>query len=79
MDVNTINSGIDAFKQVATAHPYLGLALLLFVIGALMRGKTALIFYALGALALLQSFGLFSTFVSFLKQVPGLLKQLGGI
>ena len=79
MDVNTINSGIDAFKSIATAHPYLALALLLFVIGALMRGKAALIFYALGALALLKSFGLFSTFVSFLKQVPGLLKQLGGI
>ncbi len=79
MDVNTINSGIDAFKSIATAHPYLALALLLFVIGALMRGKAALIFYGLGALALLKSFGLFSTFVSFLKQVPGLLKQLGGI
>lgn len=79
MDVNTINSGIDAFKSIATAHPYLALALLLFVIGALMRGKAALIFYGLGALALLKSFGLFNTFVSFLKQVPGLLKQLGGI
>ena len=79
MNVTTINSGIDAFKQVATAHPYLGLALLLFVIGALMRGKVALIFYALGALALLQSFGLFDTFISFLKQVPSMLKQFGGV
>nr|ADF80233.1 t26-9p [Thermococcus sp. 26/2] len=76
MDANTVNSGIDAFKQIATAHPYLGLAILLFVIGALVRGKTALVFYALGALALLQSFGLFDTFISFLKQVPTLLKQL---
>ena len=73
MDLNSI---INQLQSLASQHPYIALAVLLFVIGALTRGKTALIFYFLGALALLQSFGLFDTFISFLKQVPGLLKQL---
>ena len=77
MDVNAI---IDQMQSLAAAHPYLALALLMFLIGALVRGKAALIFYGLGALALLKSFGLVDAFVSFLKEVPSMLKDaLGGL
>jgi len=70
------NSIIDQLQSIAQAHPYIALGLILIVIGALVRGKTALVFYFLGALALIKAFGLFDTFVSFLKQVPTLIKQL---
>ena len=73
MDVNEL---ITQGQQLASQHPYIALGLILIVIGALVRGKTALVFYFLGALALIKAFGLFDTFVSFLKQVPTLLKQL---
>jgi len=70
------NSIIDQLQSIAQAHPYIALGLILILIGALVRGKTALVFYFLGALALIKAFGLFDTFVSFLKQVPTLIKQL---
>jgi len=73
MDANTV---ISQMQSLAGAHPYIALGLILIIIGALARGKAALIFYTLGALALLKSFGLFDTFVSFLKQIPGMLKEL---
>ena len=73
MDANSI---INQLQGLASQHPYVALGLILIVIGALVRGKTALVFYLLGALALIKAFGLFDTFVSFLKQVPTLLKQL---
>ena len=73
MDANSI---INQLQSIAQAHPYIALGIILIVIGALVRGKTALVFYLLGALALIKAFGLFDTFVSFLKQVPTLLKQL---
>jgi len=76
MDANEV---ITQFQQLAGAHPYIALGLILIVIGALVRGKTALVFYFLGALALIKAFGLFDTFVSFLKQVPGLLKELSSV
>ncbi|MBO8175190.1 MAG: t26-9p [Thermococcus sp.] len=71
-----VNGAIDAFKGVATAHPYLALAILLFIIGALIRGKASLVFYILGGLALLEEFSLFDVFVSFLKDVPSLIDKL---
>ncbi len=74
----TANELISQFQSVASQHPFLALGFLLIIIGALIRGKTALVFYLLGALALIQGFGLFGTFVSFLKQVPSLLSQLKG-
>ena len=73
MDANSV---ISQLQSVAQAHPYVALGLILIVIGALVRGKAALIFYTLGALALLKSFGLIDTFFSFLKQIPGMLKEL---
>ena len=77
MDVNEL---ITQGQELASQHPYLALALLMFLIGALVRGKAALVFYALGGLALLKSFGLVDTFVSFLKEVPSMLKDaLGGL
>lgn len=76
MDVNAI---IDQMQSLAGSHPYLALGIILILIGALTRGKTALVFYVLGALALLKSFGLIDTFFSFLKDVPNILKDsLGG-
>ena len=75
-----VNEAINQLQSLATAHPYIALALLMFLIGALIRGKAALIFYALGALALLKSFGLVDTFFSFLKDVPDMLKEaIGGL
>lgn len=71
-----VNELINQGQQLASQHPYIALGLILIVIGALVRGKTALVFYFLGALALIKAFGLFDTFVSFLKQVPTLIKQL---
>ncbi|WP_148882597.1 t26-9p [Thermococcus aciditolerans] len=80
MDVAEI---IGQFQSLAGQYPYIALALLMFLIGALVRGKAALIFYALGGLALLKSFGLVDTFFSFLKEVPNMLKEafgsLGGV
>ncbi|NJE48408.1 t26-9p [Thermococcus sp. 9N3] len=73
MDANSI---VSQLQSLASQHPYVALGLLLIIIGALIRGKAALVFYVLGALALIKAFGLFDTFVSFLKQVPTLLKQL---
>jgi len=70
------NSIISQIQSLASQYPYLALGLILILIGALVRGKTALVFYFLGALALIKAFGLFDTFVSFLKQVPTLIKQL---
>ena len=75
-----LNELINQGQQLASQHPYIALAFLLFLIGALIRGKAALIFYALGGLALLKSFGLIDTFFSFLKEVPSLIKDaLGGV
>ncbi|WP_297514440.1 t26-9p [Thermococcus sp.] len=80
MDANSI---VSQLQSLASQHPYIALGLILILIGALVRGKTALVFYFLGALALIKAFGLFDTFVSFLKQVPEMLKQissgLGGV
>jgi len=71
-----VNGAIDAFKGVATSHPYLALAILLFIIGALIRGKASLVFYILGGLALLKEFSLFDVLVSFLKEVPNYVQTL---
>ncbi|NJD99523.1 t26-9p [Thermococcus sp. LS1] len=78
-----VNAAIDGFKEVAAAHPYLGLAIILFTIGVLVRGKVSYVFYFLGGLALLQEFSLFGTFVEFLKGIPdqisSLINALGGV
>ena len=70
------NAAIDGFKELVGSHPYLGLAVILFIIGALVRGKTALVFYFLGGLALLKEFSLFGAFVEFLKDLPTLIDKL---
>lgn len=75
MDVSTI---IAELQELATTYPYIALALLMFFMGAVVRGKVALIFYTLGGLALLKSFGLVDTFFSFLKEVPTLLNEVFG-
>lgn len=73
---------ISAFIEFAQNHPYLALAVVLFAIGALIGKKLAIVFYLLGALALLKSLSLFDVFVNFLKEVPsmleGLLNAFGG-
>lgn len=77
MDVGEL---ISQGQQLASQYPYLALGVILIIIGALVRGKAALIFYILGALALLKSFGLVDTFFSFLKEVPDMLKEaIGGL
>jgi len=70
---------ITQLQNFATQHPYIALGAILLLIGALIRGKTAFVFYILGALALIKAFGLFDTFVSFLKQVPGMIKDLARV
>ena len=77
MDVSGI---IAELQNLATTYPYLMLALILFLIGSLVRGKASLILYVLGGLALLKQFGLIDTFFSFLKDVPSLIKDaFGGV
>jgi len=74
-----VNGAIDAFKSVATSHPYLALAVLLFIIGSLVGKKAGLIFYFLGAIALFQEFSLLSTFIEFLKSLPDKISALTGV
>ena len=73
---------INTFTEFAQNHPYLALAVVLFIIGSLVGKKAGLIFYFLGALALLKDLSLFDVFVNFLKEVPsmieGLLSVFGG-
>lgn len=71
-----VNGAIEAFKNLAQGHPYLALAAILFIIGSLVGKKAGLVFYFLGALALLQEFSLFDVFVSFMKGVPNLIDKL---
>jgi hypothetical protein len=76
------NSAINTIQEISKGHPSLALGIILIFIGVLARGKVALIFYALGALAILKEFGLVGTFFSFLKGIPTLLKGalgLGGV
>jgi len=75
-----VNEAISQLQALATAHPYIALALILFLIGALVRGRAAIILYVLGGLALLKGFGLVDAFVSFLKDIPSLIQDaLGGV
>ena len=73
---------INAFLEFAQNHPYMALAVVLFAIGALIGKKLAIVFYILGALALLKDLSLFDVFVNFLKEVPsmieGLINAFGG-
>lgn len=73
---------INTFTEFAQNHPYLALAVVLFIIGSLVGKKAGLIFYFIGALALLKDLSLFDVFVNFLKEVPsmieGLLSVFGG-
>jgi len=78
-----INSVVEGFKEFASTHPYLALAITLFVLGAVIGKKIGLILYILGAIAFLQEFELVSVFISFLKELPGILsgfiESLGGL
>ena len=67
---------INTFTEFAQNHPYLALAIVLFLIGALIGKKLAIVFYILGALALLKDLSLFDVFVNFLKEVPSMLEGL---
>ena len=67
---------INTFTEFAQNHPYLALAVVLFIIGSLVGKKAGLIFYFLGALALLKDLSLFDVFVNFLKEVPSMLEGL---
>ena len=67
---------INTFTEFAQNHPYLALAIVLFIIGSLVGKKAGLIFYFLGALALLKDLSLFDVFVNFLKEVPSILEGL---
>jgi len=67
---------INTFTEFAQNHPYLALAIVLFIIGALIGKKFAIVFYILGALALLKDLSLFDVFVNFLKEVPSMLEGL---
>ena len=67
---------INTFTEFAQNHPYLALAIVLFIIGSLVGKKAGLIFYFIGALALLKDLSLFDVFVNFLKEVPSMLEGL---
>ena len=67
---------INTFTEFAQNHPYLALAVVLFIIGSLVGKKAGLIFYFIGALALLKDLSLFDVFVNFLKEVPSMLEGL---
>lgn len=77
MDVNGL---ITELQELAGSHPYLLLALLLFLVGTLVSGRASIVFYVLGFLALLQEFSLFDVFVSFLKSLPDKISSfVGGV
>jgi len=66
----------EIISEFAQNHPYLALAVVLFIIGSLVGKKAGLIFYFIGALALLKDLSLFDVFVNFLKEVPSMLEGL---
>jgi len=78
-----INSVVEGFKEFASTHPYLALAVALFILGAIIGKKAGLILYILGAIAFLEEFNLVSVLISFLKDLPGILsnfiESLGGL
>ncbi|RLG49929.1 MAG: t26-9p [Thermoproteota archaeon] len=74
MDVASILSQLQSLAQ---AHPYLVLAILLLLFGAIVSNKLAsYILYFLAFLAMLQEFGLVETLISFLKEVPSMVESL---
>ena len=77
MDVNAI---IDQVHSLAQTHPYLALAIILFLLSFLSKNRIMdYLLWFLAALALLKEFSLFGTLVEFLKGIPEMLKQIGGV
>jgi len=74
MDIASVFSQIQSLAQ---AHPYLLLALLLLLFGAIISNKlVSYILYLLAFLAILQEFGLVDALISFLKEVPSMVESL---
>lgn len=71
-----MSDAITTMMGLAQTYPYLALALVLFLAGAGVGGKTGKILALLGAFALLQQFDLIATFFSLLKSVPDALQEL---
>ncbi|NJF24545.1 t26-9p [Thermococcus sp. Bubb.Bath] len=74
MDVNSV---ISQFQSIAQAHPYLALAVILFLLSMFSKNKLLdYLLWFLAAIALLKAFGLSDTFFSFLKSVPSTVKEM---
>lgn len=77
MDVNSL---ANQFQTLAHRHPYLALAVVLFLLSFLSKNRVMdYLLWFLAALALLKEFSLFGTLVEFLKSIPEMLKQIGGV
>lgn len=77
MDIASVFSQIQSLAQ---AHPYLLLALLLLLFGAIISNKlVSYILYLLAFLAILQEFGLVETLISFIKTLPSLFEKLSSV
>lgn len=80
MDVNSV---IGQLQGLAHTHPYIALAVILFLLSFLSKNRVMdYLLWFLAALALMKGFGLTDTFFSFLKSVPstikGLISMFGG-
>ena len=77
MDVTSI---LSQLQNLAQAHPYLILAILLLLFGAIISNRlVSYLLYFLAFLAILQEFGLVDTLISFLKTLPNLLNKLSSV
>ncbi|MFA4647872.1 t26-9p [Pyrococcus kukulkanii] len=77
MDLNNI---LSQAQSLAQGHPYLILAILLLIFGAIISNRlVSYLLYFLAFLAILQEFGLIDVFVSFLKAIPGIIEKMKGV
>jgi len=75
-----VNSAVNQLQDLAHTHPYLALAIILFLLSFLSKNRVMdYLLWFLATLALLKGFGLVDTFFSFLKQVPEMLKQVSSV
>ncbi len=75
-----VNSAVTQLQDLAHTHPYLALAIILFLLSFLSKNRIMdYLLWFLAALALLKEFSLFGTLVEFLKGIPEMLKQIGGV
>jgi len=74
MDVNSV---INQIQSLTHTHPYIALAVILFLLSMLSKNKLMdYLLWFLAALALLKGFGLTDTFFSFIKSIPSTIKDI---